>query len=361
MKVDTFIKKASMLYRASIGQKFTVVMGNQSGDLDSIVSAVCLSYHLDSKSPETRVVPFLNIKRSVLSTKRECCFLLDQFALSQEDFLYLDQDWSADKVDSVVLVDHNQLDDKQKELGLVNLVSGVIDHHLDSGDFKEASPRVVDIRVGSNATLITQILKESASQELDESIANMLLFPILSDTSNLTTRTSDMDREAVAYLKSRATLDPVQLYKRIEEFKFATDDNEDMSVSLKKDYKQYETNSFKWGMSSVVFSLEARITSKPSDLSQIGQFMRDNELRFFGMLSCYKADNEFKRDLALFSFEGEEVLTNYKDNESVFEYGKRAELESGSSLFCVVYKVKDIKSTRKYFQPSLESYLKQAF
>lgn len=359
MKVDAFIKKATMLYRTSIGQKFTVVMGNQSGDLDSIVSAVCLSYHLDAKSSTSRVVPFLNIKRAVLSTKKECSYLFEQFSLSQDDFLYLDQDWSADKIDSVVLVDHNQLDDQQKELGLTGLVSAVVDHHLDAGGFSNASPRIIDTRVGSNATLITQMLNESP--DLDESIANMLLFPILSDTNNLTTRTSELDIQAVDFLKSRATLDPSQLYKRIEELKFAADENEDMNVSLKKDYKQYEVNGSKWGMSSVNFCLEARFNSKPSDLSQVGRFMRDNELRFFGMLSCYKTETEFKRDLALFSFERQEILMEYTDSESVFQCAKSDQAESGSSLFCVLFKVKDVKSTRKYFQPSLENYLKQKF
>lgn len=78
----------------------------------------------------------------------------------------------------VVLVDHNELDDEEKSMGLKDTVISIIDHHIDKNQFKNADPRIVDLSVGSNASLISELFYKSKF-DLPDSFASMLLFPIL--------------------------------------------------------------------------------------------------------------------------------------------------------------------------------------
>ena len=89
--------------------------------------------------------------------------------------------WTTKKfyVFKVVLVDHNELDDKEKSMGLANLVTSIVDHHLDKNEFQQVNPRIIDTLAGSNATLISRLFYDS-KVEIPESFATMLLFPILS-------------------------------------------------------------------------------------------------------------------------------------------------------------------------------------
>ena len=80
MKINQFIKNAKYFYQSL--PKVSVVMGNQSCDLDSIVSAIAMSYAL-SKDEEQRsiFIPIFNSTRSILKSKRECMLLLDYFSI----------------------------------------------------------------------------------------------------------------------------------------------------------------------------------------------------------------------------------------------------------------------------------------
>ena len=266
-------------------------------------------------------------------------------------------DWNAGKIECVFLVDHNELDEQQVRLGIEDKVCGIIDHHVDKKGFADVRPRIVDPSVGSNATLIVN--EFLATQEIDQSLADMLLFPILSDTSNLTTRTSEKDRRAVEFLKKRMSFaDLARFYTQLEEVKFLSDDNVDFLVLLQRDYKQYETGKIagmKWGMSSVTFSLKKWLAKggRPDLVRIESEFMKERGLGFFAMLSCFKRDDgEFQRDMILCGDEG--LVGAFGDDH--FKVIERVETDA-SRMAWVLGDVDEVKFTRKYWQPILEAYL----
>jgi exopolyphosphatase len=366
MNVSQYLKNASVLYKTL--PKVGVVLGNQSCDLDSIVSAIATSYYLSNlngfQRQDLTFIPMLNSSSSILVTKKECMYLFEHLAVNLEDLVYI-SDWNKDKIDQVFLVDHNELDDKQRSLHISDLVRGVIDHHVDKGGFLSAQPRVVDPTVGSNASLVTELFHSNKAEGLSDSFASMLLFPILSDTNNLTTRTSAKDLKAVEFLKQTASIDTQKMYARLEELKFSASQDEDLETVLKKDYKQYETNGVKWGMSSVNFCIQdwlAKSAESRVEIEKVGDFMKELGLSYFGMLSCFKLNNgEFKRDLILFG--NGHILRGYNDEHLslsiIVELRSFLSSNDAESAY-TLYDVDDVKYTRKYWQPSLETYLKQA-
>jgi exopolyphosphatase len=348
MKVCEFVKKSKTLFENLT--KVSVAIGNQSADLDSIVSAICYSYYVWSNSQKV-CIPIINSNPSVLKTKKECIFMLEKLSINLDDFVYI-TDWNKSKIAEVILVDHNELDEHTHSLNLEHLVTGIVDHHLDKGLFTSASPRIINTSIGSNTTQIAEMIFKS-NIDFDESFATMMLMPILSDTSNLSCRASQKDFKMVEYLSQFVDFDPVDMYKQIEELKFNNQDLEETPILLKKDYKQYELKSKSWGMSSVTFYIRDWIETG-DHLNEVIEFMNEKKLYFFAVLSCYKHENEFKRDLALL---GSKELMNLFDRFSSedLNFGKVIENEK----FAVrLYDVTELSLTRKYWQPVLEEFLK---
>lgn len=107
-------------------------------------------------------------------------------------------------------------------------------------------------------------------------------------------------------------------------------------------------------MSSVTLSINEFIHREVSPTEEIRAFMNEKGLDFFGMLSIYKKDGEFRRDLALFARSQSLVSTFDGSGELGFLESQRR----GDDLFYSIFDVKDVKKTRKYWQPVLENFLK---
>lgn len=66
-------------------EKFSFVVGNETCDLDSAVSAICLAYyynhhhHAALEIPKIRYVPLLNIRRNDLMLKTELLWLARRY------------------------------------------------------------------------------------------------------------------------------------------------------------------------------------------------------------------------------------------------------------------------------------------
>ncbi len=175
MKVKEFLKNAHALFASFAAQansrRATIVMGNQSADLDSIISSISLSYYLtklrSSESSLPVVVPIINSTRAVLQTKRECLYLFDTFSIDfHTDLLFIAdlQALDASTPYDVMLVDHNELEESEQRLGFSSRVVALYDHHVDKGAFKNVSPRIIDTTVGSNATLIAELFMKQAEK-----------------------------------------------------------------------------------------------------------------------------------------------------------------------------------------------------
>lgn len=351
LKVNEFLRKTKNLYAQA--HRASVVIGNQSADLDSIASAISMSYYLTSISQNMTIyIPFINSTRAIISTKKECLYFFKSLSIDFESDLLFLSDWCSNKdVDELILVDHNELDDKQKALNFSNLVTGIVDHHLDKGNFVSANPRIIDTSVGSNATLICDLIYKSKIK-YDDTFSLLMLMPILSDTNNLKMRASQKEFEMVEYLQEMGRYDCDKIYKQIEELKFSNDLLEDTQILLQKDYKQYAVNGKNWGMSSVTFCIR-EWSNDEKNLEKMFNFMRENNLIFYGMLSCFKEtkSDSFERDLLL--------VGNFKELEHFADPKLNLVKEfKDKSVYCALYDVAEVNLTRKHWQPILESFLK---
>ncbi|KAJ1960356.1 hypothetical protein IWQ62_004264 [Dispira parvispora] len=328
-KLDTYVAELnSNLEKAASStdgdDNVLLVMGNQSADLDSMVSAITYGYwlYLDAKlNPEGKptVSSLIDIPRHEFKIRPEAELVIEQKGgLKREDLVFNDNPHVQELFNRVkttgkcgglqiMMVDHLAL--KPDYQFLAQCVRGIVDHHEDDGSLTgdHIQPRWVNM-VGSATSLTTLEgyrllggtgLPSSANQPPPDSkdpiplpenlvgdfvdvvssqpnLANMLLAPILKDTSNMKEggKVRPMDRTAAALIytaypategelpaKSAQTTEVVDMETRKEAyFKAWYDDisraeecldalsTEDL---LKKDFKEWVMGGYKVGISYV--------------------------------------------------------------------------------------------------------------
>lgn len=243
-----FADTSSSLLGSNLGRVLFVV-GNESADLDSCASSILGAYcytvalqlnkapRLPSSYPSFKpeiVIPLINIHREDLNLRPDITFLLSTVGYSIHSVAFLD-DFSAkiDKSSSstlpsynstdayAVLVDHNKLDGPTRQLFKADRVVGILDHHADEGAYKEANPRII-VKTGSCMSVLATYWRNqfglgkgesvSFSQEDKSGALSSLLTgsdavkfsilglgPIVSDTSGLTNKVDNEDKEAFAF------------------------------------------------------------------------------------------------------------------------------------------------------------------
>lgn len=154
-------------YGAGKASEWTIVMGNEGGDLDSMTAALTWAYHLSHSTlhhPNPRkAVALLQTPLDALDLRPENKVALDNSKMSSghRDLLTIDElpahpRQMAKLVRGIVLVDH------PLPLSVWNdaKILGIIDHHADRGVAPHAEPRIFE-QVASCTTLV-------ARQMLDE-------------------------------------------------------------------------------------------------------------------------------------------------------------------------------------------------
>ena len=178
--------------------------------------------------------------------------MFDELGIDLDDLVYID-DLKTKKIGIILLVDHNEFDQREVQLFRSDLVEGVVDHHRDDRYcFEKAPMYIVNLDTGSNTSQIPKLFADS-SLHCDQSFAKLMLFPIIFDTDNLGEGAGQIDIDAVAYLKKFCSYDTAILHAKLDELKFARDKNESVTNILKQDYKRYTGN---WAMSSVTLCVE---------------------------------------------------------------------------------------------------------
>jgi len=232
-----------------------VVLGNQSADMDSIVSAITLAF---VNADRGLYIPVINILRADLPLRGDVLYVLEtlnidpSLLLYQEDLPFLLNLATQGDV-RLTLVDHNLLAHDQK--AFENWVERIIDHHKDE---KIYYPRMLEDgkiikKAGSNSTLIAEMMFASASESISSQVAYMLLSAILLDTKDLKNPAvvTEKDIAMVSLLKDRAgeyyknSLYDV-LIKSRNAVEHLTPD-----LLLKKDYKLYKEGKLFYGIAGI--------------------------------------------------------------------------------------------------------------
>ncbi|KAK9453747.1 hypothetical protein V1511DRAFT_504388 [Dipodascopsis uninucleata] len=298
--IQTFLASARSTVnagiKASMKQKILLVTGNESADLDSFTSSLVYAYMTDThprkKAIYDQVIPILNIPREELVLRPDLHYLLESLSIPQadvicrDDFLQSLQPSAMDHLGNVdvALVDHNNL---LAEFGKLfgNKVVSIIDHHEDEGSHLEADPRIIS-PVGSCTSLVVEYFKSyflsGVSEEIRD-IAQLALAPILVDTSDLTSKTTETDIDAVTILVKAISVACEVSGSDFTEEKYRTGWYNSLSYAkqqidlfclrdiLRRDYKEFaEPTGLRVGISSSVKSLKWTVDKfGPNDFQKI--------------------------------------------------------------------------------------------
>ncbi|XP_030043374.1 exopolyphosphatase PRUNE1 [Microcaecilia unicolor] len=249
-----------------------IVLGNESCDLDSMVSAIVLAYYL-AQTSDARLafVPVLNTPRSEFPLRTECAFFLKELGIPEEYLVFRDEiDLHAlhrAGLLSLSLVDHNVL--PSGDVVLEEVVTEVIDHRPLERRCNPACSVTAEL-VGSCATLVTEKILKGAPQILDTQVASLLHGAIVLDCVNMAPeagKVTPKDSEYVALLESRF-LDLPERSATFESLQKAKFDVSGLTTEqmLRKDLKVLSGEDINLAISAVYINLEAFLPRK--DLHQ---------------------------------------------------------------------------------------------
>ncbi|KAF2436775.1 DHH phosphoesterase [Tothia fuscella] len=389
--MTTFLADARTHLQNAIrnGDKVTIVMGNESADLDSLTSALLFAYvrtytpRPNSFSPF--YVPVLNIPASDIAIRPEFLALLPYANIDSESLITLNDLPNLDDLEAKlppqntrwITVDHNALQGKLGKL-YASRVVGTIDHHEDEHKVPSETgdePRIITKSV-SCTSLVTNYCQETWDKlsnpeteikdergvdvkpfwlRWDAMIAQFALASILIDTNNLTSKdkTTDHDTKAVEYLESKieATMAVSALYNRQEFFNHITEAKHDLDSLqlrdiLRKDYKEWIEGGLKLGVSSVVKPIDYLVKKAGEEehqsenaeseafLDTAKQYAEDRGLNLFAIMTTSSSEEgQFQRQLLVWALNPDAVAAVKRfERKSSEELGLKPWSGSGPSI-----------------------------
>ncbi|KZF20321.1 DHH phosphoesterase [Xylona heveae TC161] len=161
--------KAALKTAIEKKDKVTLVVGNESADLDSLTASLLYAYVRSTSPPSSAFtplyIPLTNLPASSLRLRPEFSALLPHANLTPSQLITLDDLPPLSKISEAlppentrwILVDHNAL---QGQLGAIysRQVAGVIDHHAEENAVPQETggePRIVT-KAGSCTSLVTE-------------------------------------------------------------------------------------------------------------------------------------------------------------------------------------------------------------
>ncbi|CAB4494319.1 DHH phosphoesterase [Rhizophagus irregularis] len=339
-----FVKKFSLLINKLNNEvivtqqrkKLYFVLGNESADLDSIISSIayaCLSQQLISPDELNSLstssfpiyFPIIQIPKSDFSLRPECSYVFSECEFTESDIsqlLFLDDILPhLDKLSSnydvnLILVDHNKLISPWSEK-FNDKIDTILDHHQDERLYLNIKCRQIEF-VGSATSLVVLHFKDVWKKKIsrdDFRLAKLLLAPILVDTILLDVskeRTSNKDKEAVQFLldilnipKSDQDFYTSNYFNAIQSAKFNISHLSNIDL-LRKDYKEWNLNNFNIGISSVNWSLEGWIQREDDNIDKLidsfKYFKDEKKLDIFIIMLAYNHKNKgFQREFGFLS------------------------------------------------------------
>lgn len=338
----------------------SVVIGNEAGDADSIISALTLGFvtSSNSKSPPDNMcqVPIVSIPRAEMELRRDAALLLDMVGINVEKLLYIDDDVvtkhllpssgaSNDLATTITLVDHNRLRPMYSHLN--SMVTEIVDHHKDENHHEQVSAesgkRIIAFEnghatVASTCTLVAERLFQSMSEDTDSSIkidgalGLSLLGVILLDSINMlpeAKKGTPRDEEAIQQLLKRtdwsscadtmpSLMDGATLERIFPNGRCNMPDRKalfdaligaksdpkfwlDMSAMncLRIDYKKFVVDDrSSIGLSSVIITMDD-LLAKDGIMESMKSFIASEDVNLFGVMGVTFFDDKPKRELLL--------------------------------------------------------------
>ncbi|XP_072378140.1 exopolyphosphatase PRUNE1-like [Diabrotica undecimpunctata] len=310
-----FVKKS--LENLDSFEEVHIVLGNESCDIDSSVSATALAYFLHISRPkhiskEALVVAVQNVSAENFLFRTDNCFLYRQIQLPLEYLVYRDQldidHLVKSKKVTTTIVDHHVVPRSYQILE--KTVIQIYDHRPRDAAF-DFDSKEVDINiegVGSCATLIANSIFSGCEDVLFKELGYLLYAAILFDTQGLSTdtkRAKELDFQIVKKLEQKFnfTEPRIAVYDRIWN---AHNDISTLSPKqiLVKDLKMVEHIPVP-GLPMLVEDF----LKMQGSYEAVRKFAeeRDTPLLILVGIDC---SNEIRRDVALFSTNEDDPIRN---------------------------------------------------
>jgi len=322
---------------------FHFVLGNTSSDLDSMTCAMIYAYFKQSQEEDKRQIylPLINIPQEDFKLRKDAVNLYEKLGFPANDCIFIDQipspqkivdDWSGSV--RFILVDHNRISVEQRALKV--LVEEVIDHHKDSKTAYPLLRKQTIEKVDSCCTIIAKMIIESTHPNVfDDNLALALMGVILLDTGNFQKtggRSSPQDKTIFNQLKEslKEQVDTETLYKELTSSRKNLD-GFSVAQILRKDYKHWEMNGLKVGVS--YFNAKLRELEKNEDEIDkcMAEWYKKNELKAYVVMTGYDdlERDEKERELGVYVEDAEvfKSIVKYVDTISKKQSLKLLELE----------------------------------
>lgn len=346
--------KTALLSAIEQSQKVTLVIGNESADLDSLSSSLIYAYIRSCFPPRDAFtplyIPVTNLPAADLKLRPEFLTVCRHANIELKHLITLDDFPSLASLKNklkpentkCILVDHNKL---QGTLGEVYgfRVGGVIDHHdeehavppLDTN----SEPRVIE-KCGSCTSLVVRYCRDpwdqlsslslsagaahgqsdslvddsAVSSVWDAQLAKLALAAVLIDTADLSMegRVEAVDVEVVDYLEAKINLSPKDAVaydrrKYYSEIDAAKKDIAGLQLTeiLRKDYKQWDEAGRRLGISSVVKPLDWLVRQSGEEMSfsnLVRKFAEERSLAIYAIMTAFTDEQgKFERELYLWA------------------------------------------------------------
>lgn len=373
--VNEFLKKCAARV-ANKSERFTVVLGNEGGDMDSIIGSIYLALLLDSceKFHLQPVVPAVNFPLDELPLRNDVQKIMEELNIdasllssvhpSSKNFLDLGREELP-----IVLYDHNKLKADQGQFG--KQVAGIVDHHFDEKEYTEQTQQLRVIRTcGSACTLVAEMYREAG---FAVPCPDLLLAPIILDTVNFEEaqkKVTPQDVEMYKWLCSEAKLsnhDHTAVFKKLSAWK---NDIFCLTVeqNLKRDYKFFAFPCSTYGK-----PLNCGIASVPCSYAEFEEqyslaritedckmFAKNNALDTVMIAFAGKKDGVHSRQVAFCA--KEPCFSIFRDYATSapgeVQFTETVTADLPENFFFVAYSLSDPAVSRKRLVPSLTNYLK---
>lgn len=334
-----------------------LVIGNEAGDADSILSAVGLSYvkalqkARDNDGDNELIVPIVSIPADALKFQRpETTFLLSDCAGMENvkadvnDLIAIDQEDLLPKKATLTLTDHNFFRGKQ---GFDWVVKEIVDHHSDEGKHTDTCPpskRTIAFEgsaalVASTTTLVAEHFYATAgTSKMPPSLAILLLGTILIDSINMSPKAgkgTPRDAAAIQRLmddtdwtqlslpseilaidgdgKTSCAPDPTKLFNKLQDAKFSPEFWNGLTAeqAIRMDFKSFSIPSAgsssmsSLGLGSILLDMDHFFGKHESSIiATMARIMEEDQSELLGlMFTTFGSGDQRRRQIALASYD----------------------------------------------------------
>ncbi|KAI8379765.1 uncharacterized protein BYT42DRAFT_569940 [Radiomyces spectabilis] len=375
---DFLIQAKQHITRPDDTKSLIIVTGNDSADLDSIISSLLFAFLSQQSDNASVYIPLVKVPGEDLALRPEVNWVFEQAGVDVSNLICIDKvDLDAfPETTKVVLIDHNRLTPPFDEAKWSNRVVGVLDHHVDEKYYLDSPLRQISM-VGSCMSLVIVHFMDVLhnNTQYKHAITKLALAPILVDTIGLRWelgKTTETDVEVYDFLggsefKASDTMTTSNdYYDQIETVKSRVQHLCCRDL-LRKDYKEFVVNGYRVGTSSMSWYLQAWTERDGIEqmIESTWDFVKERKLDLEIILTSYDHAKEtkngvYERELAFFIAKDcllpiKKEMEDMKDVELTslpFQYDS----ENGRISF---YNQGAIKMSRKQIWPLVQTLLEK--